>query len=144
MRNPYKRVVSMFTNKYCGGKGHSQLPEKFILSKVTLRMFVLKLSELKKENKLNKIDNHTEEQSNNYISNKNSYIVKLEEFDEKIIKVYKQLNLDVLIPKIESFLRSNKVLNKTKKIKKKNIFMIKSLVLTRKYFQITNIFIIKN
>ena len=34
-RNPYERTVSMFTNKYCGGKGHSQLLDNFKLEKVT-------------------------------------------------------------------------------------------------------------
>tara|TARA_B100000963_G_C22480440_1_gene604412 strand:- start:23 stop:661 length:639 start_codon:yes stop_codon:yes gene_type:complete len=114
VRNPYKRVVSMFTNKYCGGNGHSQLPKKFFLSKVTFRMFVLKLNELKKENKLNKTDYHISEQSHNYKSNENNYLIKLEEFDEKIIKVYKELNLDELIPKIETFLINKGFINERK------------------------------
>ena len=31
VRNPYSRIVSMFTNKYCGGHGHNLLYSKINL-----------------------------------------------------------------------------------------------------------------
>ena len=54
-------------------------------------MFLLKLQEFKIDNKLNKINNHIKEQSHEYKSIENNYIVKLEEFDEMILNVIKKL-----------------------------------------------------
>lgn len=111
-RNPYYRVVSIFCNKYCGGKGHSLLPEKFKLDKCTFREFVKKIETFKKKGVLNKIDVHISEQ--NYYKN-NSSIIKIENFDKEIIDVYKKNNLHSLIPKINNFLKKDIFKNKRKK-----------------------------
>ena len=114
-RNPYYRAVSMFCNKYCGGKGHSILPEKIKLKKCTFRNFLNELNELKKQKKLNNIDGHISEQSHNVIFNKDSYILKIENLNETICDIYKKMNLETLIPKIKNFMdNSNKIfINKT-------------------------------
>jgi len=116
-RNPYNRVVSMFCNKYCGGKGNILSKNKeFKLNKTTFREFVLKLYDLKKNNKLNNIDVHIKTQACDYINNINSYIVKLEKFDDEIIKIYIKLGFTELIPKIEKFLKNRGFINKTPRI----------------------------
>lgn len=114
-RNPYKRVVSMFCNKYCGGPGHATLSSKFTLQKITFRQFVLKLQELKNQQKINSTDIHIAEQSNG-INFTNCHIVRLETFDESICEIYKKIGLESLIPKIEMFISKNTFINKTKRV----------------------------
>lgn len=121
-RNPYCRLVSAFTNKVC--KYHSQpnLYQKIPMEKVSFRCFVQGLHKLvkKKHVKLSDIDIHLYPQSDNYREYGYTYIVKLEEFDQKIIDVYKKLRLTRFIPKIEEFLKDVKEskigVNKTDKI----------------------------
>ena len=113
-RNPYKRVVSMFTNKYCGPAPIAILQNKFKLDKITFRNFVKKLAYFKIQNKLNCIDHHIKEQTFNF-NKKHAYIIRLEEFDENIINIYKSLNLQPLIPNIKNFLNNDTCKNITKK-----------------------------
>jgi hypothetical protein len=116
-RNPYKRAVSMFTNKYCGGLGHSELPKHFKLDKITFRNFVYKLKELKANKKLNYTNIHISEQSDciKKLNKNNINFVKLENFNQEIIHVYKRLNLNELIPEIYNFLQTNNFSNITQK-----------------------------
>jgi len=112
-RNPYKRIVSMFTNKYCGGKGISILPRFFKLDKITFRNFVYKLKELKANKRLNYTNIHISEQSDciKKLNKNNINFVKLENFYYEIVEIYKKLKLDELIPEINKFLATNTVSN---------------------------------
>lgn len=110
-RNPYYRVVSMFCNKYCGGTV-AVLPKKFNLSKCTFREFVKQLKIFKDKGNLNKIDCHIEEQK---YYDSNSYIVKIENFNESIKDAYIKMNLKNLIPEIDEFLKKEICINKTKR-----------------------------
>jgi len=99
-RNPYDRVVSTFTNKICGGIGHNTLSELIPLDQVTFKNFLLYISK-------NKIDDiHVKSQ--NYIvslcKDHDTFNVKLENFNEDIIKAYQYFDLKDLIPKIKKFL----------------------------------------
>ena len=105
-RNPYRRVVSMFCNKYCGTT--SVLPTLIKLQKVTFKEFVNALKKIKQQGELNNIDIHIVEQSN--LMYKNTEIVKLENFNEGIIDAYKNINLDQLVPNIKMFLNDKNVL----------------------------------
>ena len=89
VRNPYSRVVSMFCNKYCGGKGHNILSSKINLEKCTFRYFVKYLRNLYNSNKLDNFDIHVKTQN----SNLNSKVIKLENL-YKIKKVYSD-NLNI-------------------------------------------------
>lgn len=113
-RNPYKRVVSMFVNRYCGGPGHCRdiLHQNFQLKKITFRSFVKMLLHLKNNNKLNEIDQHISEQITNFNKN-NAIIVKLEEFNENIVNAYKSLKLEQLIPKVQNYLKKDIFKNAT-------------------------------
>ena len=92
-RNPYKRVVSMFCNKYCGKTYSSIIRNIIMLDKITFYNFVLKLKELKDTNILNtnKSDIHINQQFLNFEKTDNTYIIKLENFNKEIIKVYNEL-----------------------------------------------------
>jgi hypothetical protein len=108
VRNPYHRAVSMFTNKMCGEYGI--LNNSIKLEKHTFFHFVKYLYEHK--NNLLEMDLHVHIQSNGY--EKDDIIIKLENFENEIIKAYDKPNYDVLIPKIKEFLLKNK--NETQKI----------------------------
>ena len=112
-RNPYNRVASIFCNKYCGGHGHSILPPKIQLKKCTFREFVKELMVIKMNGKLNNTDIHICEQT--FCYNKNTYLLKLEEFDKSIIDIYTKMDLHILIPEIKSFLNKKNFKNKTSK-----------------------------
>jgi hypothetical protein len=103
VRNPYSRIVSMFTNKYCGGKGHNLLYDKINLKEDNFKSFVNYLEELKNNNNLNNFDPHVAEQSYKLV--RNFTILKLENFDNDIIKMYKSSNLNILLPKVEQLLK---------------------------------------
>ena len=130
VRNPYKRVVSMFTNKYCGV--HSVLPRLFILEKITFRCFILKLLELKKHNRLKDI--HIIEQSFYYKSNANSHVIRLEEFNSKILDLYENLNLGILCPQINKFLGNIGDINKTTKNTNEEMVFDKEYTVDQKIF----------
>lgn len=106
VRNPYSRIVSMFTNKYCGGDGHNLLYNKMNLKNDNFLHFVEFIYDLKKTNKLNNFDIHISEQNHNLI--KPIYdckILKLESFDEDIIKMYSNNNLKNLLPRVKELLK---------------------------------------
>ena len=114
VRNPYMRVVSMFCNKYVN-INRNFLYSKFNLPKITFREFVKKLVELKNKNKLNNTDVHIVEQTKDFIMDKNTYVVKLEKFNEQIIEAYKYIGKHKLLPQIEKFINSNNFINETKR-----------------------------
>lgn len=113
-RNPYKRTVSMFIDKYCGGPGAGLLRNKFTIEKTTFRIFVKKLLYFKINKKLNNIDVHIKEQSHNLNKN-NAQFIKLEEFNENIVNAYKSLNLHNLVPSVENYLKKDIFKNESKK-----------------------------
>lgn len=106
VRNPYSRIVSMFTNKYCGGKGHNLLYDRIQLKKDNFINFVEFINNIKKNNNLNNFDDHVAEQSNNLIKNINKCtILKLESFDKDIINMYSNNNLKNLLPRVKELLK---------------------------------------
>ena len=119
-RNPYRRAVSMFTNKVCRNKNHHHgLHEKVPMKTITFRNFIYGLKKLKELNKIEKTDVHIIPQSFNYKRYEYTTIIKLEEFNENITKVYTDLGLFCLIPQIIDFLdeveNKNITINRTKK-----------------------------
>lgn len=118
-RNPYRRVVSLFTDKICGI--NNSLYSKIEMETITFRNFIYKLIELKKQLNLFRQNTHIVPQSNSTYNKKNDFttIVKLEEFSEKITKVYTDLGLFRLVPQINSYLdllKNKKIkINKTKR-----------------------------
>jgi hypothetical protein len=105
VRNPYSRIVSMFTNKYCGGKGNNWLYDRINLKEDNFLNFVKFIDNLKKNNNLNNFDCHISEQSNNLIKNGNNCtILKLETFNKDIIKMYSSDKLKILLPKVTQLL----------------------------------------
>ena len=112
VRNPYTRVVSMFTNKYIGrlnaqGKVFgNKLFDKIKLEKDDFYHFVLFLQKQKNENKINTIDNHLCEQTLNYdISDS---IVKLETVNEDLLDFYKKHYETTLYEKVKYYLEHEK------------------------------------
>lgn len=101
VRNPYKRVVSMFTNKYCGNTKAAVLYDKIHLEKTTFFHFVKYLLECRKNN--NWCDCHILQQSISY--NPNDKIIKLENFNDDIINAYSTCELKYLLPEIDVFLK---------------------------------------
>ena len=115
-RNPYKRAVSMFTDKICGT--YNTLLPKVPIETITFRNFIYGLKKLKNNNRLDK-DSHIIPQISNFKKSDYTTIIKLEEFDEKITKVYTDFGLFRLVPKIteylETFNKRNFKINKTKR-----------------------------
>ena len=75
-RNPYTRVVSMFTNRYCNKiENKRELYSLFNLKENTFTEFVNHLNYLKKNNLLNITNCHISEQI--YYNDKNTYTIKL-------------------------------------------------------------------
>lgn len=103
VRNPYHRVVSMFTNKMCSGS-QGILNNSIKLKKHTFYYFVKYLYE--NRNELFKMNHHVHRQCKEY--EKDDIIVKLENFDNEIIKAYNRPKYKVLIPQIKNFLLANK------------------------------------
>ena len=101
-RNPYKRAVSMFTNKICGKNNilHSKVPMKTI----TFRNFIYGLKYLKEKKSPIFYNIHLSPQSHNFKKYEYTTILKLEEFFEKITTVYTDLGLFCLLPQIINFL----------------------------------------
>lgn len=87
-RNPYKRVVSMFTNKYNGPMNIDSLQHKFKLNTNTFYSFVLKLKEFKENDKW--CDIHLTPQYFNY--EYGDKLIKLENIKIRILDLYKNLN----------------------------------------------------
>ena len=86
-RNPYKRVVSMFTNKYNGPFNNDNLKNKFKLNTNNFYTFVLKLKEFKENN--NWCDIHLTPQYYNY--EKDDILIKLENFNDRIKNLYETI-----------------------------------------------------
>jgi len=123
VRNPFSRVVSMYTNKITNNKDRLLLAHlikhKLIKNnKITFRQFVDILYNLKKNNRLNNIDIHIKEQTC-YLK-PNTEIVHLENFNKEIIQAYKNIGLDYLVPKIEEFFDKEYFSNKSLKDESRN------------------------
>jgi hypothetical protein len=123
VRNPYLRVVSMYTNKYVGEDSHIKKSMKEKNIKNTFGNSFLKflnfLKHLKETKMLNKLDGHIYEQTHNFKEKENCTIIKLENFSTDILDFYKN-NYSNLTPIVEESLMS--VLldsNKTKMTKEK-------------------------
>lgn len=85
VRNPFKRVVSMFINKYMGPLNVDNLRHKFILPENSFLSFVLKLKELKEKNEW--LDIHLIPQYYNY-NDDDDIIIKLENIKNRLINLY--------------------------------------------------------
>ena len=93
IRNPYLRVVSMFTNKYIGE--NNLLKRKFIKKNINCEgnsflFFLLALKYIKTNGLINKIEYHIAEQTNKLefpLSN-NIQVIKLENFETEISDFY--------------------------------------------------------
>jgi len=107
VRNPYSRIVSMFTNKYCGGEGHNILYDKMNLETDNFLSFVEFIANLKKNNNLNNFDDHISEQCFNKLNNNiNCTILKLESFEKDIINMYNNNDkLKDLLPSVKKYLK---------------------------------------
>ena len=88
VRNPYKRVVSMFTNKYIGKLTNDSLRHKFNINENSFYMFVLKLKEIKETNKW--CDIHITPQYFNH--QKTDILIKLENIKPRIIDLYSTIS----------------------------------------------------
>ena len=107
IRNPYLRVVSMFTNKYIGE--NSLLKQKFIKNNINCEgnsflFFLLALKHIKNKGLINKIEYHISEQTNKLkfpLSNNIQVIKNFKNSDlfSKYKKIYDSPN---------NFLHSNK------------------------------------
>jgi hypothetical protein len=93
IRNPYLRVVSMFTNKFIGE--NSMLKKKFkkynsVTHDNTFLSFLNSLKDLKDRNILNRVEYHISEQSykTDFSLTNKIHIIDLENFDEEILKFY--------------------------------------------------------
>lgn len=102
VRNPYHRVVSMFTNKMCSGN-QGILNNSIKLPKHTFFHFVKYLYE--NRNNLFRMNHHVHRQCREY--EKDDVIIKLENFNNEIIKAYDRPKYNVLIPAIKNFLLEN-------------------------------------
>jgi len=99
VRNPYKRVVSMFVNRICGGPKNNMVGKKFGFTSLSFYQFVMTLMELKmfKGNLLGLVDDHIVPQSINFA--KSDKVVKLENIEEELGKVLPP----ALVPRMEAF-----------------------------------------
>lgn len=103
VRNPYTRVVSMFTNKMCT-KQQGVLNKTIKLEKHTFYHFVKYLYD--NVDNLHKMNKHLHLQSNNYEDD--DVIVKLESFQSDIVDVYNRPNYIQLMPKVNNFFNKPK------------------------------------
>ncbi len=104
VRNPYTRVVSMYTNKFCGKIETAILSQKIKLEKNTFKNFVEHLYSLKQQN--NWIDCHILPQSRTY--DDSNINIKLENFENDILNVYSDNKFANLLPKVNFFLEKMK------------------------------------
>jgi hypothetical protein len=95
VRNPYTRVVSMFTNKMCSGL-QGTLNNKITLEKHTFYHFVKYLYDNRHD--LRNIDNHVYSQCMLYEAD--DVIVKLETFQADMLKAYDRPKYRNLVPKL--------------------------------------------
>lgn len=114
VRNPYSRIVSCFTNKYCSTPGHALLRKKMKVEPCNYINFLKELINIKKNHNLNNFDIHVQEQTCNLLPN--SKILKLENYKEDIINMYNNKNLISLLPKVKEYLNNQSLVNETVKI----------------------------
>ena len=112
VRNPYKRVVSMFVNRICGGPDNNMVGKKFRFSNVSFYQFVISLMELKvfRGNLLGLYDDHIIPQFINHHGDVK--VVKLETLEEDLPKALP----DELSERVKNFFARNESLwkNNTK------------------------------
>jgi hypothetical protein len=106
VRNPYKRVVSIFMDKVCGGT-LTIIINKLNLDKFTFECFIKKLYDYYKIHNKVFFDIHVFPQSYKY--NENDIIIKLEDYNEKLIESYNNEHTSELIPKINEFFTLNNI-----------------------------------
>jgi hypothetical protein len=110
VRNPYTRVVSMFTNKFLGPANtlykHIQLPKDSFFE------FVKHLYKIKKE-LFRFPDVHVRPQKRNY--DPKDIVIKLENLNEELLKAYDNPHTAELFPKVKLFLEANSQINKTQR-----------------------------
>ena len=90
VRNPYKRIVSMFTNKICKRieTEPDKLRLKINLTTITFRNFVKILLDIKQKSGLDTInDTHVLPQVYDFTNNDNTTL-KLEDFSNSITSIY--------------------------------------------------------
>ena len=123
VRNPFKRVVSMFINKYMGPLNIDNLRHKFILPEISFLSFVLKLKKLKEEK--NWLDIHLVPQYYNY--NDDDIIIKLENIKNRLIDLYSTIpRFNPLKEKtVEFFSRDIGFINETSKDNTTNFIGLK-------------------
>ena len=103
-RNPYKRIVSMFTGKILTLSFQDSL-KNFPMKERSFKGFVDALVKVKQENRLEKFDFHLWPQSNNFYKMGTIKIVKLEQLETDLIEAYKSMHkLDQLIPRLKKIL----------------------------------------
>jgi len=113
VRNPYSRMVSCFTNKYCSTPQHALLRNKMKVEPCNYVNFLKQLQNIKNNNNLNNFDVHVQEQTFNLLPNAN--ILKLENYKEDIINMYNHKNLISLLPKVKEYLNNQPLINETVK-----------------------------
>jgi hypothetical protein len=120
-RNPYKRVVSMYTNKYMGPLKNDNLRNKFILKENSFYFFVLKLKEFKDNNSW--CDIHLTPQYYNY--EENDILIKLENFNIRTKNLYETIpHLQNLKQKVNNFCNNDLgYINKTENKNNSTIFI---------------------
>jgi hypothetical protein len=94
VRNPYYRVVSMFTNKFVSNKRGPLIRYSFIKNAIPIQPFTFiaflnKLIMLKRTGRLESNNCHIQSQVYNLIIDRNTKIIKLENMKEDIKNIYK-------------------------------------------------------
>ena len=114
VRNPYKRVVSMFTNKYMGLQ--NKLYDKINLKKDSFYEFVLFLYN-NKENLVKVKDGHILKQS--IQDKKDCKIIKLENLNEELLNFYKKIDNNLYL-KVKKFLNNSQTIHLRNKTRRDN------------------------
>lgn len=143
VRNPFSRIVSLYTNRIINNYQYlrrtlhkSKILKKY--QKISFREFVDLLYKLNSKNILNRLDIHLHKQTKYYFKDTN--IIKLENFNKEIIKIYTKLNFLDLIPKIKKILKDQNILNQTIKNEDKKFVGDHKFKIGNKNFPIWNYF----
>lgn len=100
-RNPYRRVVSMFTGKILTLDFQDKI-KKFPIKERSFKNFVDTLVKVKQENRLTDMDYHFHPQSYNFCKMGNVKIVKLEHLETDLISAYESsYRLRELVPSLK-------------------------------------------
>lgn len=113
VRNPFSRVVSMYTNRYNNPKSGNRLIYRKLKNtnlvntneSISFRKFVNILFELDNMNKINSFNEHVYKQTR--LLQNNTRIVKLENFNTDIKQAYIDIGLEELVHNIQIFLDKN-------------------------------------